>query len=150
MYNCFRLDVQQHSLILTSHRRGPWTVIEYGHLAEHFARSDGIDHPSALDHVELTFFGHIQTTPCSSITIWHLNIIYNRFINDVGIRLKHLVIFSLDESINCIKAIRTRIAFPDDVRPSFEVFRVHDVHNLRNLVGVQVFQKLILAQRLFD
>lgn len=56
---------QCHSL--TSHRRGPRTVVKYGHLAEYFARSDGIDHPSALDHVEHSFLGNIQTTPCSSI-----------------------------------------------------------------------------------
>jgi len=49
-----------------------------------------------------------------------------------------------------MKGIRTRIAFSDDVRSSFEVFRVHDVYNLGNLIGVQVFQKLIFAQRLFD
>jgi len=49
-----------------------------------------------------------------------------------------------------MNAIRTRIAFPDDICPSFKIFRVHDVHNLGNLVGVKILQKLIFAQGLFD
>jgi len=44
----------------------------------------------------------------------------------------------------------TRIAFPDDVRAGVEVCRVHHVHDLGNLRGVQVFQKRVCAQRVFD